>query len=220
MDSQLRTLIAVIILIVMVIIGYFLYQQYKKSKNKKIGRRGEKSVARKLNAICRKKGFRVIHDLYLPLYDKTTQIDHVVIGDFGIVAVETKALNGEIYGSAEDECWAQVIGTKKNRHYNPLKQNAAHIDCMRHILKKDGVYVVVIDSLVVFSSKNVYLNIEKGMPVITLNLLKKYFKKPKYNKDANVDIDKVYNTLMKYRITDKERIKAHNKNVKEMKNKF
>ena len=49
-----------------------------------------------------------------------------------------------------------------------------------------------------------------------MNLLKKYFKKPRYKKDNNVDVDKVYEALMKYRVTDKEKLKQHNANVKEM----
>jgi hypothetical protein len=154
--------------------------------------------------------------LYLPLYDMTTQIDHVVIGKFGVVVVETKALNGEIYGTDKDENWTHIAGEKKSYFYNPLNQNKAHIDCIKHIFRKENIFRVNVDSLVVFSQKTVILNIPRGLPVISLPLLKKYFKKSRYKQDNGVDVERVYETLMRYRVTDKEKIKKHNENVKKM----
>ena len=73
-----------------------------------------------------------------------------------------------------------------------------------------------IDSLVVFSQKTAILNIPRKLPVITINLLKKYFKKSRYKQDNQVNVEKVYEALEKNRVTDKELIKQHNANVKKM----
>ncbi len=219
MDTNQIVVVTVIVaVIVLFVAAYFGVKKLREYKKIRVGKNGEKKVSKELEKIARKSAnrYRVIHDLFLPLYDKTTQIDHLVIGKFGIVVVETKAMNGEIYGTEKDQDWANVVNEHKTRFYNPLLQNKTHIDCVRHILKKENIYRVDVDSLVVFSEKTAILNIPRKLPVITMNLLKKYFKKPRYKKDNNVDVDKVYEALMKYRVTDKEKLKQHNANVKEM----
>ena len=212
-------LVTVIVAIVLVFVAlYFGGKKLIQLRKIRVGKNGEKKVGKVLEKIAGKSAnrYRVIHDLYLPLYDKTTQIDHIVIGRFGMVVVETKAMNGEIYGTEKDNDWANVVNEHKTRFYNPLLQNKTHVDCVRHILKKENIYRVNIDSLVVFSQKTAILNIPRKLPVITINLLKKYFKKARYRQDNQVDVNKVYEALMKNRVTDPEKIKQHNANVKKM----
>lgn len=204
------------VLIVLFVIIYFTVKWYRKNKTKQIGKKGEKDVSKILRQIAKKNRWKVIDDLYLPLYDKTTQIDHLIIAPFGVLAVETKALNGEIYGGPNDQNWTQIIGEKKHRFYNPLLQNKAHIDCIRHILRKENVYKVEIESLVVFSSKHAELIIPSGMPVISLDLLKKYLKKSRFHQDNGINVETVYSTLLKHQVTDKNLLKNHNDNVKKM----
>ena len=57
--------------------------------------KGERVVAGILRRYaCRYHG-KVINDLYLPLYDQTTQIDHILIAPFGMIVVETKNYKGK-----------------------------------------------------------------------------------------------------------------------------
>lgn len=188
----------------------------KKQKNKKIGKDGEKKVSSALKRYAGIRSYKVINDLYLPLYDKTTQIDHILIGFFGILVVETKNLSGEIYGDPRKKEWLHIIGSKKHQLYNPLMQNQAHIDCIRHILGQEKIYNLNIESLVVFSAKKVDLYIPKKLPIVTFSKLKKYLRQPRFEKDNNVDVDQIYNALMKNQVTDKKLIADHNKNVKIM----
>lgn len=203
-------------LIALFVIGYFLVKKIKQTRTDRIGKNGEKKVAKALRSIARKNGYKVINDLYLPLYDKTTQIDHVVIGSFGILAIETKALNGAVYGTEKEKEWTHIIGEKRHKLYNPLSQNKAHVDCIQHILRKENIYKVNVDSLVVFSGKDIQLSIPKGLPIITLDLLKKYFKKPRYKADNGVDAEQVEQALLRNRVTDKALLKKHNSNVQKM----
>lgn len=188
----------------------------KKLKIKKLGIDGEKKVARRLRKFASIRSYKVINDLYLPLYDKTTQIDHVLVGFFGILVVETKNLAGEVYGDPKKKDWLHIVGGKKHQLYNPLMQNQAHIDCMRHIFAKENIYSVNIESLVVFSNKKVQLFIPNGLPVINIKKLSKFLHKDRFEKDSNVDVEKLTNALLKYQVTDKKLIANHNKNVKIM----
>lgn len=188
----------------------------RKQKIKKIGKDGEKKVASVLKRYAGIRSYKVINDLYLPLYDKTTQIDHVLIGFFGILVVETKNLSGEIYGDPKKKEWLHIMGSKKHELYNPLMQNQTHIDCIRHLLGKDKIYNLNIESLVVFPAKKVDLYIPNKLPIVTIKKLKKYLRQPRFEKDNNVDVEQIYNALLKHKVTDKKLIADHNKNVKIM----
>lgn len=185
-------------------------------KLKKLGIEGEKKVAAKLKKFSGIRSFKVINDLYLPLYDKTTQIDHILIGFFGILVLETKNFKGEVYGDPKKKDWLHIVGGKKFNFYNPLMQNQAHIDCIRHIFAQEKIYSVNIESAIVFSNKKVQVYVPNGLPIIRMQKLSKFLHQPKFEKDNNFDVELLTNTLLKYQVTDKALLKKHNKNVKEM----
>ena len=188
----------------------------RNAHRKKLGIDGEKQVAAKLRKVAGLRSFKVINDLYLPLYDKTTQIDHVLSGFFGLIVIETKNLGGEVYGEPKKKEWLHIMGKERHHFYNPLMQNQTHIDCIRHLLGKENIYNVNIESLVVFTNRKVTLYIPKNLPIILLKQLPKYLRKERFTKDNNLDVDAVYQALLKYRVTDKKQIAAHVKNVKKM----
>ncbi len=144
----------------------------------------------------------MLNNVYLPLYDTTTQSITLSVGPFGILVVETKADQGEIYGSPKDENWIQVIGKARNKHYNPLKQNKTHCDNLRHNLKKKNLYVVKIESLVVYAAKNVQLYTTGNAPVVTMKQLKKFFRQPLFRENNKVNVDKVVDTINEIRVKD------------------
>ena len=86
-----------------------------------IGKSGENFVSRKLSRLDPRR-YTTLNDLMLPSNGNTatTQIDHVVVSDFGIFCIETKSYRGWIFGNAQQEYWTQVsIGTERSSitHY-------------------------------------------------------------------------------------------------------
>lgn len=198
---------------VLALIGFALL---RRRKLRRLGIDGEKQVARALKKYAGIRSFKVINDIYLPLYDKTTQIDHILIGFFGILVVETKNYAGAIYGDPKKKEWLHVVGDDRHSFYNPLMQNQAHIDCLRHWLGKENLYNMNIESVVVFTRKKAELYVPKGLPVIKLQRLGRFLHQPRFAKDSNYDVEKIYNAIMDHRVTDKKLIAEHNKNVKLM----
>ncbi len=189
----------------------------RKKRIERLGVKGEKMVAKILKPWAFLQNYKVINGLYLPLYDKTTEIDHVVIGFFGMIVIETKNMGGEIYGDVKSKEWTHIMGDKRHKLYNPVMQNQAHIDCIRHCLAKENIYNINIDNVVVFANNKVDLFLQKGDAIILKRkYLKKLLRKSKYEKDRDVDIDRIYDALMKYRVTDKALIRQHDANVAEM----
>lgn len=78
--------------------------------------------------------YTAIHNVTVPTPKGTTQIDHVVVSQFGIHVVESKNIKGAIYGSAEQGRWTVALGGKKFPMLNPLIQNRAHIRALASAL--------------------------------------------------------------------------------------
>ena len=99
------------------------------------GAQGERLVANRLKDLD-PAHYRTFHDLYLPRPDGSgsTQVDHVVISRFGIFVIETKYLNGWIFGNARQKMWTQSIYGRNTQFQNPLHQNHLHVLALKGFL--------------------------------------------------------------------------------------
>ena len=126
--------LAIIIIFIFLVFGIL----FRKSK----GKVGEDRVA---HILCRlpKEEYRVINNLMLRTQSgSTTQIDHVVISQYGIFVIETKFYKGWIYGGENSEFWTQnIYGNKleSNQKSNrPIQRKANCARCCdRHLQQTD-----------------------------------------------------------------------------------
>jgi len=96
---------------------------------------GESLVALALWLFLNKRVYRKFHNVVLLASDGTTQIDHVVVSIYGIFVIETKNMQGWIFGNAYDENWTQTIYGHKSQFQNPLRQNYRHTKCLAEFLE-------------------------------------------------------------------------------------
>ena len=95
--------------------------------------------------------YRRHDDVTLPTASGTMQIDHVFVSEFGVFVVETKNMNGWIYGTKKDRKGIQVFpGGQKYRFQNPLRQNYGHVRAIEDALAGMGLAKGVVKSVVVF----------------------------------------------------------------------
>lgn len=95
--------------------------------------------------------FVVLKNVYLPLQNKTTEIDLVMIHEKGIFVFESKNYSGWIFGDAEQLNWTQSLQNgEKSRFYNPIRQNKTHINALAAYLEKP---ISAFTSYVVFSER-------------------------------------------------------------------
>lgn len=136
--------VAIFIVLILVFLFWKLF-----SVNIK-GAIGEKRIASLLYFLD-KSNYKVINNIVLEVDGKTTQIDHIVISDFGVFVIETKNYKGWILGGENSEYWTQVIFKRKERFYNPIRQNLGHIKALKICLNEfpDLKYI----SIIVFPSK-------------------------------------------------------------------
>lgn len=85
----------------------------------------------------------VLHDVWLPMEDGgETQIDHVIVSQFGIFIVETKNWKGTIYADAKSAVWTKYNHGHKSIYKNPIRQNYKHIISIREKFSRSGAEFV------------------------------------------------------------------------------
>lgn len=144
---------------------------------------------------------KILKNVYIPLKDNsTTEIDVILICNYGIFVFEVKHYNGWIYGYRKYNTWYQVFpnGNKKE-FYNPINQNYYHIEKLKELLniKKENLY----KSIVYFSGnaeiKSYIENIESDY-ILTkndYNIIDSIIKKDNIQLLTNFEVDEIYNKL-------------------------
>lgn len=167
---------------------------------------GEKVVSVILSRLDPKK-YRVINDVMLNISGKTSQIDHLVVSNYGLFVIEAKNYKGWIVGDERSEYWTQVIYKRKEKLYNPIRQNYGHVQALKRIL--DDYPDIPIIPIVVFSiNANLKVNISSSEVVYSVNLLKTI---KKYSQEVVSDRVKeaIFSRIASLNIDDKELKKQH-----------
>ena len=102
----------------------------------------------------------IFHDLYIQKPNgEYTQIDVAVATKTGIIVFEVKDYSGWIFGSEHQKYWTQLLdyGKEKHRFYNPVMQNAGHIQAIRQSLPQNPD--IPIYSVIVFFGSSEFKNI-------------------------------------------------------------
>lgn len=107
------------------------------------------------------------HDVIVPTPNGTTQIDHLLLSRFGIFVIETKNINGWIFGNEQSKQWTQSLYGKKYKFQNPLHQNYRHTKALASYLNIDHDNV---HSIVFFIGDNAKLKTELPKNVMTYGL--------------------------------------------------
>ena len=195
---------AIILAVIVLIISIWL----RRSK----GRIGEHRVAHILGRLPKDR-YRVINNLLLRTSSgSTTQIDHVVISQYGIFVIETKFYKGWIYGGENSEFWTQNNYGNKYTLRNPILQNAGHVRALRQLLKDYGDIPFI--PIVAFS-RQATLGVSSGTPVIYWNQIRKVIGQFKEKRIAPDAVTGIYNKLIESNIPDsKESRREHIRNVR------
>lgn len=155
----------------------------------------------------------VINDLTLSLADgKSSQIDHLLINQNGILVIETKNYSGRIYGNEKQSEWTQVLayGKCKNSFYNPVRQNATHLYRLAEIVGKD----IPLYSAIVFVQNNTsYIS---ASHVYTIAGLKKLIKQPGSAYLSQAQQESIYGKLLTIKEGKAVSKKQHIKNIQQM----
>lgn len=196
-----------IIGLVVVVVLTLLFRWVYKLK----GKIGEKDVARILRRLPTD-DYRVINDVILPTPYGSSQIDHVVVSQYGIFVIETKYYKGVIYGGEHSEYWTKNVYGKKYQFYNPVRQNSGHVTALRKNLSQYRGLPVF--SIVAFSSQaNLQVNLDNAC-VIYWRQIPSVIRQFDQIKMTTDDVDAIYNEIVSINAASKKKRRTHMKSVR------
>ena len=116
----------------------------------------------------------LLNDVLLPSGQGTTQIDHILVSPCGVFLIETKDMNGWLFGSPGQKKWTQSfkagrlsrkfgIKAKKFPFYNPLLQNEGYA---KALVKLDIVDRCWLRPIVVFVGDAELKTAEQFLPFV------------------------------------------------------
>lgn len=173
---------------------------------------GERSVARKLRRLPH--GYIVLNDLLLPTAGKgSTQVDHIVVSEYGIFIIETKNYTGIITGTEHGENWTKNMFGRKFSMYNPIAQNDNHIRAVARLLTKAKIGTQLYSIITFPKAATVKVRSER-CDIVYFNQLRKMIRQ---YKDVQMDWDtaqRAADVLRKANITNWRLRREHMKYVK------
>ena len=152
------------------------------------GKVGEEIIAGYLSELPHHK-YHVLNDILLEIGNTSSQIDHIVVSEYGLFVVETKNYAGVVYGQENDNHWTQIIGSKKNSFYNPIRQNQRHVQVLQQCIGRPLNEFVPV---VVFS-RNCSLNVNTCTPVLYADTMMDFirsFDQPIISQEEMIAIEK------------------------------
>lgn len=161
---------------------------------------------------------KIMTNLYIPIDDRTTEIDVLMITKKGIYVFESKNYSGWIFGNENFKIWTQVIYQKRNKILNPIWQNKKHILALGGVLKEfDNIRF---ESYIVFSKRCTLKKItydQRKYKVIKRNrVIDNVIESLELNDDilSEVQINEIYDYLNNYSHASEELKKEHIVNIK------
>ena len=161
----------ILIIVISLGCGFLLGRRRKKKIKEKEENQGESAVRKVLTNHCKESTAHVLNNITLEYGDGTTQIDHILITQNGIIVIETKHYSGWLFANEKQKQWTQVIFKFKNKFQSPIFQNKKHVQAVQKLL--DFIPKEQIQSLVVFTG-DAEFKTEVPQGVIKLNQLISY----------------------------------------------
>lgn len=208
-----------IIIILCLLLIYLLSQLNQvfkgnvRSSSEVIGLRGEIKVRKVLVKAFRKIPHRIFDDILISYNGDFTQIDHLIVSSRGIFVVETKNLEGWIFGNQKIRTWTQSIYGNNYKFSNPLHQNFKHIKILS---KAMGMQASAFESVIVFAGKSEF---KTALPnnVVDLFGLKTYIKLFSKSRINTHQIEQIVNNLSDIILeNNEENLNKHRKHVKDI----
>lgn len=166
---------------------------------------GEKTIAWKLARLSKSK-YKVINNLVLEAGGRTSQIDHLIISNCGLFVIETKNLKGWILGYENSEYWTQIFYKRKERFYNPVRQNWGHIRALK--LNLDDFHNIKYIPIVVFLG-DATLEVESDSDVIYSGQLLRTIKGYKEIVLSDIEKKAIFEKLSSLNISQNFKRSAH-----------
>ncbi len=158
-------------------------------------------VHNKVDAVLKRYGvirnFKVLKDFDISANGETVRVEHALIGFFGIVFLTARGETADFYGERKSDSWLMIKDDKKTKIENPIAHNEDVMRVARNVLGQNKVYSIPMEGIVVFSGRPKKTTIYcADNTVMRYKELYKYLNKAKFDKDNNLDVEKIKELLI------------------------
>lgn len=162
-------------------------------KEKQLTKNKAVALAKKF---ARNNDYHFISPFNITRKEKTAEIDAIVVGDFGILAVKTLHYEGTVYGNANEEQWL-CVNKKGEKEYfkNPITQASIDVRVIRDALFAKNLKQIPLEVVCVFTAKKPDIAVPASVGYYKLKDFKVLLGKEKYQKEMNLKIDKILEAL-------------------------
>lgn len=134
----------VVAIVIAILLIRWLYKQYKILN---AGIKAEKESYKVLKHLP--KEYKVYKNIPLEFKNQCTELDQLIMSQYGIVIVETKSYSGKLLGRVDDQQWTYVKHLPKGKTQttkikNPLVQLERETYILTRILKKEHIEIPII----------------------------------------------------------------------------
>lgn len=105
---------------------------------------------------------KILRNLYIPYNGGTSEIDLIMLTEFGIYVIESKNYSGWIFGNENNKNWTVSYNRNtKEKLYNPIWQNNTHIKALTNYLQitDNGI-----NSLIIFGGGAELKKVPQNIP--------------------------------------------------------
>lgn len=156
-----------------------------------------KAGQRRIRKVLRRRSRDIQEDFILPgAYGGLTRIDYAVLTSGGILCIQTKHVNGMVFGGDDEPQWQNVDGMRRKKFLNPLIQNAGRTKALQNVVPN-----VPVANLVVFTG-SVQIKAVQARNVIHVRDLDSYIAKFVFGPSRVKDWDAVWFTVKAAALTD------------------
>ena len=180
------------ILLVMLIV-YSLVEYFIRGAAFKKGEHGKQFVADTLKRFASPRQMTVLENVSVSDGETTVQFDHVLVGYFGVLFVQSIQGGGSFWGDGKEDVWAFTDNGDKVLFKNPITELDEKIKVFRRALSKNKVYRVPVESAVVIvtmgKEPKLYLSniAETECSVLTQEMFKAHLNEH-FEKDNGTDV--------------------------------
>ena len=175
-------------------LALYLYRNSFFSK----GEYGKHFVNKTLKRHASPRGMTVLSDVSIGDEGESVHFDHVLVGYFGVLFVQSIQGAGAFWGDGKQDSWAFSDEKSKTKllFKNPFDEMDSKLAVFRRVLAKNKQYKVPVDSAVIIctvgDAPRMYLsNIPSGKTILLDSQFSAFLRDERFEKDNGVDVEAV-----------------------------
>lgn len=188
------TFAGIFIACILISLAFYLYRSSFFRK----GEYGKHFVSKALKRYASPRGMTVLSDVSISNGNENAHFDHVLIGYFGVLFVQSIQGAGSFWADGKQDTWAFSDEKSKTKllFKNPFDEMNAKLSIFRSVLAQNKQYKVPVDSAVVIvtlgDAPRMYLsNIKDSDTIMLDSQLSAFLRDERFEKDNGVDVEAV-----------------------------